>query len=108
MKGTKFITNAVNKQDMAYNAEWAEKQFAYSCEKCASCNILNMLCDRCPIKVAHVRAIKEIEQGIRQKPRSWDRGVRVNRDRHGHITLTLNNCQGITININGEEVNIDK
>lgn len=109
MKGTKFINLAIQKQDQAYNKAWAEKQYFFSCERCASQGILNHACGHCPIHEAHMRALTEIEQGLRSKPRSWNKeGVKMHKDRQGHVTLTLNNCQNITININGKEVNIDK
>lgn len=66
----KFEENAIQKQDMAYKASFAKKQFAYSCELCCSCNLRGGKgsCDSCPIKEAHINALTEIALGKRGKP----------------------------------------
>ena len=66
----KFEENAIRKQEEAYKASFAKKQFAYSCELCCSCNLRGGKgsCDSCPIKEAHIRALTEIALGKRGKP----------------------------------------
>lgn len=66
----KFEENAILKQEEAYKASFAKKQFAYSCELCCSCNLRGGKgsCDTCPIKEAHIRALTEIALRKRGKP----------------------------------------
>ena len=65
-----FEEKAIKKQEEAYKASFAKKQFAYSCELCCSCNLRGGKgsCDSCPIKEAHIRALTEIALGKREKP----------------------------------------
>lgn len=66
----KFEENAILKQNEAYKASFAKKQFEYSCKLCCECNLRGGKgsCDSCPIKEAHIRALTEIALGKRGKP----------------------------------------
>lgn len=65
-----FEEKAIKKQEEAYKASFAKKQFAYSCELCCACNLRGGKgsCDTCPIKEAHITALTEIALGKRSKP----------------------------------------
>ena len=65
-----FEEKAIKKQEEAYKASFAKKQFAYSCELCCACNLRGGKgsCDSCPIKEAHINALTEIALGKRGKP----------------------------------------
>lgn len=66
----KFEENAIQKQNEAYKASFAKKQFEYSCKLCCECNLRGGKgsCDSCPIKEAHINALTEIALGKRGKP----------------------------------------
>lgn len=92
----KFVINSIAKQDRAYKEEFAVKQFGYSCEMCASRNLLNIPCHRCPVREAHLRAVMEIRKGERKVPvyRKFreDKSQEIITDRNGHKTYILVDC----------------
>lgn len=65
----KFEENAIQKQEEAYKASFAKRQFEYSCKLCCECNLRGGKgsCDSCPIKEAHIRVLTEIALGKRGK-----------------------------------------
>ena len=87
----KFEENAIMKQEEAYKASFAKKQFAYSCELCCSCNLRGGKgsCDTCPIKEAHITALTEIELGKRGKPEKFNYQAKKKKNGN-HITIVIN------------------
>lgn len=69
MAYNKFEVNAIQKQDEAYKVSFAKKCFDYSCTLCCRNNLRGGKgsCDNCPIKEAHIRAMVEIQSGVRGK-----------------------------------------
>ena len=89
----KFEENAIQKQDMAYKASFAKKQFAYSCELCCARNLRGGKgsCDSCPIKEAHINALTEIALGKREKPE------KVGFTKYGASKFRSEKCRSITV-----------
>ena len=86
----KFEENAIQKQEEAYKASFAKKQFAYSCELCCSCNLRGGKgsCDTCPIKEAHITALTEIALGKREKTEKFQYGA--SKKKNGsHVTIVI-------------------
>ena len=102
---TKFEANGIQKQEDAYLKGYADKAFKYSCYECSTRNLdcHHHGCDNCPIAVAHAKAIKEIENGKRERPTPFGYGGAFSRNnRHGGTTLVLrfDNC---TFNMNSND-----
>ena len=65
---TKFEENGVKKQEKAYKMSYANNCFEYSCEICCAQNKRpNGTCANCPIKNAHIKAIKRIKENPEKK-----------------------------------------
>lgn len=88
-----FEEKAIKKQEEAYKASFAKKQFAYSCELCCSCNLRGGKgsCDSCPIKEAHITALTEIALGKREKPE------KVKFTQYGASKFRSEKCHSITV-----------
>lgn len=90
---SKFLENAIEKQDGAYTISYAKKCFAYSCNMCASRNIRGGLtCDNCPVKEAHCRAIERIERDGEPKRFNPNKGCKVSKHtvkRTGNTYVTI-------------------
>lgn len=103
----KFINNAITKQDSAWKREYADRAFAFSCDMCSSRNLLHIPCHHCPIKIAHDRAIQEIESGERIRPRSRkfvnDSSVKVYFDKKGHKTVVVIEAENLEVQIKKKE-----
>lgn len=90
---TKFEENSIRKQDMAYKEGFAKKNFAYSCEQCASKNLRGGrgACASCPIKEAHIRALTEIQAGVRtQDNERIQYGAKKLYNNRGPVTIVIN------------------
>ena len=90
---TKFEELAIRKQEQSYKISFAKKNFAWSCDQCCSKNLRGGrgTCASCPIKEAHVRALSEIQAGVRRKPEteSMNYGA-VKHTYNGHVTIVIN------------------
>lgn len=92
---SKFVGNAIKKQEDAYTISYAKKCFAYSCDMCASRNIRGGLtCDNCPVKEAHARAIERIERDGEPKRFNPNKGCEVfkhtaKRTGKVHVTVVM-------------------
>ena len=89
----KFEELAIRKQEQSYKISFAKKNFAYSCEQCASKNLRGGrgACANCPIKEAHIRALAEIQAGARGKPETEP--VNYGATKHtynGRVTIVIN------------------
>ena len=90
---TKFEELAIRKQEQSYKISFAKKNFAYSCEQCASKNLRGGrgACASCPIKEAHVRALSEIQSGIRsQDNEHLNYGAKKLYNNRGPVTIVIN------------------
>ena len=90
---TKFEELAIRKQDMAYKEGFAKKNFAYSCNECCSKNLRGGrgTCANCPIKEAHIRALAEIQAGVRGKPETESMNYGATKHAYnGHVTIVIN------------------
>ena len=90
---TKFEELAIRKQDMAYKVSFAKKNFAYSCNECCSKNLRGGrgTCASCPIKEAHIRALTEIQSGIRtQENEHIQYGAKKLYNNRGPVTIVIN------------------
>lgn len=88
----KFEELAIRKQEQSYKIGFAKKNFAYSCEQCASKNLRGGrgTCASCPIKEAHVRALTEIQSGIRtQDNERIQYGAKKLYNNHGRVTIVI-------------------
>ena len=89
----KFEENAIQKQEEAYKASFAKKQFEYSCKLCCECNLRGGKgsCDSCPIKEAHINALTEIalsKRGLPEKTGFTQYGA--SKKRNGsHLTIVI-------------------
>lgn len=89
----KFEELAIRKQDMAYKVSFAKKNFAWSCDQCCSKNLRGGrgTCASCPIKEAHIRALTEIQSGIRtQDNERIQYGAKKLYNNHGPVTIVIN------------------
>lgn len=90
-----FEQNGIQKQNEAYKLGFAKKNFEYSCKLCCEQNKRRGTCTECPIRLAHKKAMAEIQSGLREKPYNGNcRDSRVERDTVSvkgniHITLTI-------------------
>ena len=90
---TKFEELAIRKQEQSYKISFAKKNFAYSCEQCASKNLRGGrgACASCPIKEAHIRALTEIQSGLRtQDNEHLDYGAKKLYNNRGPVTIVIN------------------
>ena len=89
----KFEELAIRKQDMAYKEGFAKKNFAWSCDQCCSKNLRGGrgTCASCPIKEAHVRALSEIQAGVRGKPETESMNYGATKHTYnGRVTIVIN------------------
>lgn len=90
----KFEELAIRKQDMAYKEGFAKKNFAWSCDQCCSKNLRGGrgTCASCPIKEAHVRALSEIQSGLREKSENehLNYGAKKLHNNRGPVTIVIN------------------
>lgn len=90
---TKFEELAIRKQEQSYKIGFAKKNFAYSCNECCSKNLRGGrgTCANCPIKEAHVRALSEIQSGIRtQDNEHIQYGAKKLYNNRGPVTIVIN------------------
>ena len=90
---TKFEELAIRKQEQSYKIGFAKKNFAYSCEQCASKNLRGGrgACASCPIKEAHIRALTEIQSGLRtQDNEHLNYGAKKLYNNRGPVTIVIN------------------
>ena len=87
----KFEELAIRKQEQSYKIGFAKKNFTYSCNECCSKNLRGGrgTCASCPIKEAHVRALSEIQAGIRKAPKDFNYGA-TKKMNGNHITIVIN------------------
>ena len=93
MAYTKFEELAIRKQEQSYKISFAKKNFAYSCEQCASKNLRGGrgACASCPIKEAHIRALTEIQSGVREKTENEHLNYgAVKHTYNGRVTIVIN------------------
>lgn len=95
MAYNKFELNAIQKQDEAYKVSFAKKCFDYSCNLCCKNNLRGGKgsCDNCPIKEAHIRAMIEIQSGVRGKERKLNDIPTYGATKHncnGRVTIVMN------------------
>ena len=89
----KFEELAIRKQEQSYKISFAKKNFAYSCDQCCSKNLRGGrgTCASCPIKEAHVRALSEIQTGIRtQDNEHIQYGAKKLYNNRGPVTIVIN------------------
>ena len=89
----KFEELAIRKQDMAYKVSFAKKNFTYSCNECCSKNLRGGrgACANCPIKEAHIRALTEIQSGLRtQNEERIQYGAKKRYNNNGPVTIVIN------------------
>ena len=90
---TKFEELAIRKQEQSYKISFAKKNFAYSCEQCAYKNLRGGrgACASCPIKEAHIRALTEIQSGLRtQDNEHLNYGAKKLYNNRGPVTVVIN------------------
>ena len=90
---TKFEELAIRKQEQSYKISFAKKNFAWSCDQCCSKNLRGGrgTCASCPIKEAHVRALSEIQAGVRGKPETESMNYGATKHAYnGHVTIVIN------------------
>ena len=90
---TKFEELAIRKQEQSYKIGFAKKNFTYSCNECCSKNLRGGrgTCANCPIKEAHVRALSEIQSGIRsQNEERIQYGAKKKYNNNGSVTIVIN------------------
>lgn len=90
---TKFEELAIRKQEQSYKIGFAKKNFAYSCNECCSKNLRGGrgTCVNCPIKEAHIRALTEIQSGLRtQNEERIQYGAKKKYNNHGPVTIVIN------------------
>ena len=89
----KFEELAIRKQEQSYKIGFAKKNFAYSCNECCSKNLRGGrgTCANCPIKEAHIRALTEIQSGIRtQNEERIQYGAKKKYNNNGRVTIVIN------------------
>ena len=89
----KFEELAIRKQEQSYKIGFAKKNFAYSCNECCSKNLRGGrgTCASCPIKEAHIRALTEIQAGIRtQDNEHIQYGAKKLYNNRGPVTIVIN------------------
>ena len=90
---TKFEELAIRKQEQSYKISFAKKNFAYSCNECCSKNLRGGrgTCASCPIKEAHIRALTEIQSGLRtQDNEHLNYGAKKLYNNRGPVTIVIN------------------
>ena len=90
---TKFEELAIRKQEQSYKIGFAKKNFTYSCNECCSKNLRGGrgTCANCPIKEAHVRALSEIQSGLRtQDNEHLNYGAKKLYNNRGPVTIGSN------------------
>ena len=90
---TKFEELAIRKQEQSYKIGYAKKNFTYPCNECCSKNLRGGrgTCASCPIKEAHIRALTEIQSGIRtQDNERIQYGAKKLYNNHGPVTIVIN------------------
>ena len=90
---TKFEENSIRKQEQSYKNSFAKKNFAWSCEQCCAKNLRGGrgTCATCPIKEAHVRALSEIQAGVRGKPETEPANYGATKHSYnGRVTIVIN------------------
>ena len=90
---TKFEELAIRKQEQSYKIGYAKKNFTYSCNECCSKNLRGGrgTCANCPIKEAHVRALSEIQSGLRtQDNEHLNYGAKKLYNNRGPVTIVIN------------------
>ena len=90
---TKFEELAIRKQEQSYKIGYAKKNFAWSCDQCCSKNLRGGrgTCASCPIKEAHIRALTEIQSGIRtQDNERIQYGAKKLHNNRGPVTIVIN------------------
>ena len=91
---TKFEELAIRKQEQSYKIGYAKKNFTYSCNECCSKNLRGGrgTCASCPIKEAHVRALSEIQSGVRgdMKNEHLNYGAKKLYNNRGPVTIVIN------------------
>lgn len=82
-----FEEKGIEKQEQAYKASYAKKQFQYSCEKCCLENKLRD-CANCSIKKAHIDALTRIALSKPEKVKFTEYGA--SKKRNGsHLTIVI-------------------
>ena len=90
---TKFEELAIRKQEQSYKIGFAKKNFTYSCNECCSKNLRGGrgACASCPIKEAHIRALTEIQSGLRtQDNEHLNYGAKKLYNNRGPVTIVIN------------------
>lgn len=90
---TKFEELAIRKQEQSYKISFAKKNFTYSCNECCSKNLRGGrgTCASCPIKEAHIRALTEIQSGLRtQNNEHLNYGAKKLYNNRGPVTIVIN------------------
>ena len=90
---TKFEELAIRKQEQSYKISFAKKNFTYSCNECCSKNLRGGrgTCASCPIKEAHIRALTEIQSGLRtQDNEHLNYGAKKLYNNRGPVTIVIN------------------
>lgn len=78
IKLPKWAVTTIEKINVAWKIEYVEYNYNKTCEACASKGLCNHCdCDKCALKIAHDRAIKEINAGLRIPPERTKRGCYV-------------------------------
>ena len=89
----KFEELAIRKQEQSYKISFAKKNFAWSCDQCCSKNLRGGrgTCANCPIKEAHVKALSEIQSGLRaQNNERIQYGAKKKYNNNGPVTIVIN------------------
>ena len=81
-----FEEKGIEKQEQAYKASYAKKQFQYSCEKCCLENKLRD-CANCSIKKAHIDALARIALS-KSKKEKLQYGATKKRN-GSHVTIVI-------------------
>ena len=94
IKLPKWVVTTIEKINVAWKIEYVEYNYQKTCETCASkglCNHCN--CDKCGLKVARDRAIKEINEGLRKPLEKVKRGCYTANNIHGTQVM---NCHEVS------------
>lgn len=92
IKLPRWVVAVIYKINAAWEKSYVEYWFNKTCEDCATkglCNHCN--CDKCALKIAHDKAITEIDAGLRKPLERTKRGCYVANNAHGTQVMNCHN-----------------
>lgn len=96
IKLPRWVATVIEKINVAWKIEYVEYSYQKACETCATKGLCNHCdCDKCALKVARDRAIKEINEGLRKPLEKVKRGCYMEKVKRG--CYTANNIHGTQV-----------